>query len=775
MGNPLAPLHLACKQSVYFRNENDRLKKIKNIFKILGNNDQVALRDSCFKAVITACDKGEWGKIQQNKELIGGLKNSSNETVFTYFASCGNKKKIKEIIDLKLDDPLSDGQRQLALHASARGGHLKVLRFLGKQGDFDFNHKNSEGVVPLQLAIENGHPALIKPLLNFQSRSQTLFRAKVKENNFPLNPLGLSIYKGQIQCLDELIQYWKSKKIPWKKEFKLWTQEFGTHLHLVVFAGQFAMLEHLFLRYNRLISRLIEKKNDEGQTPLMIAAKQGCLEAFNRLINAGANLEAQDCLGRRAMHLAAMHGHVSIVQCLIQKNAKINPIDNQGATPFTLSKKQKRNRCTLILLNATQKKNIVKQGYTNYIESPADNVVFFGRAYNDDVYLGIVQALEKFSMIKSSERFGGTSFGALIATLLALGLDANRTHTILLSSPFKAFFGTYLKTVDDDEFLELKRKLNSIDSPHEKRNHLFEAIKRNVGIETGTHLQDWLEKFVKNETNIENCTFGDLAALIKKTQTNPFTNLPYKHLHLIAIDTNTFQPLQFNSEDKKWREYFIADAVMSALALALLVKPQIPRKKLSKNRIIQSPYRCLSGEIFSASPAEIFDHKHYVRGGEEQKKRVIPCFNPSTLAFNVYLNRKISINSLSTVKDYVIKILQDCCLGSDPLNWVGASQNDQRLVYIPEETIEKAYEETEAFFSSRGSNSMHLSVARLEVEPVISSIVVESLISASINYPSMYPSRSRLGLYLLLQIYNIGMQILRSVDLFRILILRELS
>ncbi|KAJ7311918.1 hypothetical protein JRQ81_006238 [Phrynocephalus forsythii] len=74
--------------------------------------------------------------------------------------------------------------------------------------------------------------------------------------------------------------------------------------------------------------------NQDGQTPLHIAALHGHADLVSLLIKHGARLEAKDANCAVPLHLACQSGHLPVVQYLIEANAKQNKKDIYGNTPL---------------------------------------------------------------------------------------------------------------------------------------------------------------------------------------------------------------------------------------------------------------------------------------------------------------------------------------------------------------------------------------------------------------------------------------------------------
>jgi ankyrin repeat protein len=69
-----------------------------------------------------------------------------------------------------------------------------------------------------------------------------------------------------------------------------------------------------------------------GLTPLLFAARQGCLECARILAEKGARLDAADLEGVSPLLLAIINGHYDVAGYLIEKGADVNIADKTGRT-----------------------------------------------------------------------------------------------------------------------------------------------------------------------------------------------------------------------------------------------------------------------------------------------------------------------------------------------------------------------------------------------------------------------------------------------------------
>ncbi len=78
----------------------------------------------------------------------------------------------------------------------------------------------------------------------------------------------------------------------------------------------------------------VNKKNEQGQTPLHIAARNGSKNVAEVLIERGGEVDAKDNEGRTPLHLASENGHAPVIDLLITHKAQVNSRDKIGRTPL---------------------------------------------------------------------------------------------------------------------------------------------------------------------------------------------------------------------------------------------------------------------------------------------------------------------------------------------------------------------------------------------------------------------------------------------------------
>jgi ankyrin repeat protein len=81
--------------------------------------------------------------------------------------------------------------------------------------------------------------------------------------------------------------------------------------------------------------------NDQGSTPMHIAAERGNLEIMEALVDNGASVDMQDSDGNTALHVASKNQKSKATALLLSKGCDPSIRNRAGLTPFQLSKKGK--------------------------------------------------------------------------------------------------------------------------------------------------------------------------------------------------------------------------------------------------------------------------------------------------------------------------------------------------------------------------------------------------------------------------------------------------
>jgi ankyrin repeat protein len=148
-------------------------------------------------------------------------------------------------------------------------------------------------------------------------------------------PLFLAAYKQNVPLITALLKVGADKYIS--------DQDGFFPLSCAVYQGHIEVLQHLLDPYTLTLAKPIKPF---GWSLLHVAAIKGFSEILSMLIQAGADIEAQDDFGRTPLHWACQLGHAPVVHSLIDAGVFINPEDKYGDTPLKVSALTHHNRLT---------------------------------------------------------------------------------------------------------------------------------------------------------------------------------------------------------------------------------------------------------------------------------------------------------------------------------------------------------------------------------------------------------------------------------------------
>jgi len=179
----------------------------------------------------------------------------------------GDLKKVKFLIKKGAEVNCFDGFGNSPLYIASGTDNVKIVEALLAAGA-DPNIINVDKETPLHKAAIKGNKEIVKLLLDNKA-DQFL------KNKFGDTPLMLAVSKNFYDVLNFMIE--SDKKI-------------------------------------------IYVKNDKGSEAIHFAAENGNLKIFSLLVENGADIEAQDASGNTPLILAAKNGCIEIAEYILNKN-----------------------------------------------------------------------------------------------------------------------------------------------------------------------------------------------------------------------------------------------------------------------------------------------------------------------------------------------------------------------------------------------------------------------------------------------------------------------
>ncbi|XP_077160733.1 inversin isoform X2 [Paroedura picta] len=180
------------------------------------------------------------------------------------------------------------------------------------------NWQDYEGRTPLHFAVADGNVAVVDLLTSYEGCNVTSY------DNLFRTPLHWAALLGHAQIAHLLLERNKSGSIPSDSQG-------ATPLHYAA-QSNFAETVEAFLKH----PSVKDDSDLEGRTSFMWAAGKGSNDVIQTMLNLKLDIDINmaDKYGGTALHAAALSGHVSTVQLLLQHSAQVDATDVMKHTPL---------------------------------------------------------------------------------------------------------------------------------------------------------------------------------------------------------------------------------------------------------------------------------------------------------------------------------------------------------------------------------------------------------------------------------------------------------
>jgi NTE family protein len=209
------------------------------------------------------------------------------------------------------------------------------------------------------------------------------------------------------------------------------------------------------------------------------------------------------------------------------------------------------------------------------------NLVLEGGGVRGFAYAGALEVLDSLGILQNIERVGGTSVGAIQATLLALGYTPKEIMEVAANIPLKEF---------NDGFFPGG----------------FSRLSKKFGFYKGEKLTAWAENLIAAKTSDTNITFLQLHELRGKNN--------YKDLYITGTDL-THRCLRVFSYES-YPNMRIKDALRISFSIPLYFQPVLidDEGKVQNNKADGNYHLMVDGGLLSNYPIQIFDSTKYISG-----------------------------------------------------------------------------------------------------------------------------------------------------------------
>ncbi|XP_078621388.1 uncharacterized protein LOC144887843 [Branchiostoma floridae x Branchiostoma japonicum] len=303
-----------------------------------------------------------------NKEPVKGL------TPLHFAAAAGSIEAVEKLVVegyANVNQASKGGTTPLML--ACQYDHLDMVRYLIHCGA-DVNHSSNEGETALHVAAKLASPDVVKFVLDKDAD-------RLKETKYGDTPLHCAALFGNYRAAKTLCSHRVNNEIlnaqlsarnltseqervylvrgkeevPPNGRRLMWCYVLVDHWKTGLFlqrvqGGSFTVNEYgKILKYgegvagpNRRVTGHIMKKYKaentvRDETPLHIASKNGFRDIVRTLLQHHSSINDRDAHRLTALHLAAMYGHVDVINVVIDGQADLRAVDRKDNTPLCVA------------------------------------------------------------------------------------------------------------------------------------------------------------------------------------------------------------------------------------------------------------------------------------------------------------------------------------------------------------------------------------------------------------------------------------------------------
>ncbi len=285
--------------------------------------------------------------VDKNPALVAA-QDKGGETPLHWAAFSGNLELVRFLLDkgAAVDAKNARGLTPLAFIAAQSRSQAASL-LIERGADIDV--RNPLDMTPLIIAVEQGAVEFVKTLIaagadfGVESRIGTA--------------LHRAAFKGQTEIIQILLKAGAKTEVMSRRFFPLHLAAMAGHLDAVAAlvkggadvnshdGSRRTPLHRVLDSSNPRVSEIarflidngaaVETTDDDGETPLMTAVREGYSEVVQSLLEKGARTDVRDInFNQTLLHLAAIRGYGDIVDILLSRGLDANAQDIYGATPI---------------------------------------------------------------------------------------------------------------------------------------------------------------------------------------------------------------------------------------------------------------------------------------------------------------------------------------------------------------------------------------------------------------------------------------------------------
>jgi ankyrin repeat protein len=305
----LCPIHLAAANG-----------HCKVIDALLDRNADINARGPNNKTPLRiACDHGQLDAIRTliRRRAMVDSRDQRQRTPLHAAAEVGDDEIVKLLLQHGANKDAKDSQMRSPLHTACSAGRVAVVDIL-LNAKADVEAQEEENMTPLTMAAKSGLTAVMEVLLRHKASPRA-----ISAGDF--TPLHWASFNGHEESVEILV---RSKKA----EINYRSVNGRTPLHVAAMGRSFGVIEKLLKA-----GANIEATCQENFRPVHYACMYATHSEVSLLLNSGADCNTQTIIGETPLHLAVKTNSTKVVRTLLSRGARVDRIDNQGLRPLTLA------------------------------------------------------------------------------------------------------------------------------------------------------------------------------------------------------------------------------------------------------------------------------------------------------------------------------------------------------------------------------------------------------------------------------------------------------
>ena len=312
--------------------------------------------------LLQACKNNQKGVVQTFLKRGGvdvNKRDESGNTPLIYVCMKSARDLAKLLLDNGADANLGNQKNRMPIHFAGESGNFQIISMLIDAGA-DVNCTDNDGVTPLMLLARNGKTDAALQLLKNPDIDISI------RDNEGRKAIDYATSAGLRELVKALSQAGEEH-----------ADTYGnTTLHHACWKEQSEVVKVLLEKDPSSVN----KPNDEGESPLILAVRRSNLMIAELLLSAGARPDCADADGVGPLHIAADAGDLFIGKALLAAGASMNLKASDGQTPLILAARSGKNDFTAMLIEMGAEVNSVdneqhsalyyasEAGYTEIVE-----------------------------------------------------------------------------------------------------------------------------------------------------------------------------------------------------------------------------------------------------------------------------------------------------------------------------------------------------------------------------------------------------------------------